>query len=111
VITDITNPWFAIQSPQTFAVADGPAVKPSLPIKNVEFLSADTDLTMGEWAIIKPLFSLYVERECATRLEASRGLGVDVFGRSVSEISQDITVMETETIPAKTMVHAVIEVD
>ena len=32
VITDITNPWFAMQSPQTFVVADGPAVKPSLPV-------------------------------------------------------------------------------
>ena len=80
---------------------DGPAVKPSLPIKDVEFVSADTDLTMGEWAIIKPLFVLYVERENATRLEASRGLGVDAFGRTTSEVAQDIERMETETIPAK----------
>lgn len=52
------------------------------------------DLTPSEYALIRPLFSLYVERESAMHLEASRGLGVDVFGRTVSEIAQDITVQE-----------------
>ena len=51
-------------------------------------------LTPSEYALIQPLFVLYVERESAMHLEASRGLGVDVFGRSVSEIAQDITVRE-----------------
>lgn len=50
------------------------------------------DLSDSEWALIKPLFFLYVERETATHLEASRGSGGDafVFGRSSSEIDQDI---------------------
>jgi len=49
------------------------------------------DLTPSEYGIIRPLFELYVELETATMLEASRGMGSEVFGRSVSEISQDIT--------------------
>lgn len=49
-----------------------------------------------EWAIIRPLFDLYVERENAIHLEASRGLGVDVFGRTVSEVNLDIMQKEAE---------------
>lgn len=49
-----------------------------------------TGISDSEWALIKPLFFLYVERETAIHLEASRGLGVDVFSRSSSEIDQDI---------------------
>lgn len=50
----------------------------------------DTCVNLSEWALIKPLFMLYVEREAGIQLEASRGMGIDVFGRSVSEIEQDI---------------------
>lgn len=60
---------------------------------------AITDETLihdSEWALIGPLFALYVERETALMLEASRGLGVDVFGRAVSEIATDITLKEQE---------------
>jgi len=53
-------------------------------------------ITDSEWAIIRPLFDLYVERENAIHLEASRGMGVDVFGRSVSEINSDIAQKESE---------------
>lgn len=56
----------------------------------------DFDLTPSEWSIIKPLFWLYVERDCASAIEASRGLGVDVFGRMTSEIAQDINLREQE---------------
>jgi hypothetical protein len=87
-----------------------PDVLAALPAKNLGFVTGDTDISMGEWAIIKPLFLLYVERDNATRLEASRGLGVDVFGRSVSEIAQEIERMEGETLPAKCFRHVVIEV-
>ena len=54
------------------------------------------DLTLSEYAIIGPLFELYVEHENAMMLEASRGLGVDVFGRTVSEIAQEILQREME---------------
>lgn len=54
-------------------------------------IDQNTTISYSEWALIKPLFYLYLERESAIQLEASRGLGVDVFGRSSSEIDQDIT--------------------
>ena len=54
------------------------------------------DVTESEWAIIRPLFALYVEREQALQLEATRGLGADVFGRSTSEISADIERKEAD---------------
>lgn len=87
-----------------------PEIVAALPAKNLGFVTGDTDISMGEWAIIKPLFLLYVERDNATRLEASRGLGVDVFGRSVSEVAQEVERMENETIPTKCFRHVVIEV-
>lgn len=61
----------------------------------------DTTVTNGEWATIKPLFSLYVELQNSMRLEASRSLGVEVYGRATSEITADITRMEGEEIPRK----------
>jgi hypothetical protein len=42
------------------------------------------------------LFLLYVERETALQLEASRGLGLDVFGRSSGEVAGDIAQAEAE---------------
>lgn len=56
----------------------------------------DFDLTQSEWAIIRPLFDLYVERENAMSLEASRALGIEVFGRAVSEVDADIREREAE---------------
>lgn len=59
-------------------------------------ITPETDITSSEWAIIRPLFLLYAERENAIQLEASRGLGVDVYGRSVSEISSEISQLEAD---------------
>lgn len=89
---------------------DQPPVVESLPVKDLALLTGDTELTVGEWSVVRPLFLLYLERENANRLEASRGMGLDVYGRAVSEIAQDISMMENETIPAKTFVHALIEI-
>jgi len=50
----------------------------------------DFDITLSEWAIIRPLFDLYCEHENAAILEQTRGQGLDVFGRQVSEIQMDI---------------------
>lgn len=61
-----------------------------------EDVDEDIELTDSEWAIIRPLFLLYLERETAYLLEASRGSGVDVYGRSVAEISGDIATVESE---------------
>lgn len=59
-------------------------------------ITAETLLTKGEISVITPLFELYVERENALLLEASRALGVEVYGRTISEISSDITQKELE---------------
>lgn len=60
---------------------------------------ACTEISFGEWGVIKPLFMLYVERANATALEASRVMGVDVFGRSVDSIENDITRYEQTDMP------------
>lgn len=67
------------------------AIEPPFPDIDV-----NVDISVSEWAVIRTLFMLYVERETALQLEASRCKGVDVFGRSVSEITQDITQYEVE---------------
>lgn len=81
-------------------------VVPSLPIKRLELITETVELTPGEWAVIRPLFILYVERENALRLEASRANGLEVYGRSVGEVSADIARQEEEIIPAKAFVYA-----
>ena len=72
-------------------------------------VSLDVCVTDSDWAIIRPLFALYVERENALFLEASRGLGVDVFGRSVSEIAQEIATTEAE-LPHKAFMQIITRV-
>ena len=61
-----------------------------------EDIDEDIELTDSEWALIRPLFLLYLERETAYLIEASRGQGVDVYGRSVAEILGDIATVEQE---------------
>ena len=68
-----------------------------------------TDLSSSEWALIKPLFLLYVERQQSIMLEASRGVGVDPFGRSSSEIQQDIKQVEDEA-PKKAFSQSIISI-
>ena len=89
---------------------EAPPSLESVPVKDLGLLVGSTTLTVGEWAMVRPLFALYLERENAQRLEASRAMGLEVYGRSVSEIAQDITMMENDTIPAKTFSHALIEI-
>jgi hypothetical protein len=59
-------------------------------------IDGETGITTSEWALIRPLFMLYVERETALQLEASRGMGIDPFGRSASEISSEIAQVEAD---------------
>ncbi|NDI85060.1 hypothetical protein [Undibacterium crateris] len=66
----------------------------SLPVPPTDWVDSSTKLSQHEWGIIKPLFMLYVERENAIYLEASRNLGVDVYGRTTSEIQNDIVQYE-----------------
>ncbi|MEY2875797.1 MAG: hypothetical protein RLZZ373_3168 [Pseudomonadota bacterium] len=57
-------------------------------------VALDTDLTNGEASLICPLGNLYCERANALRLEASRAMGVEFYGRSVSEIAGAIVEAE-----------------
>jgi len=50
----------------------------------------DIDLSLGELAIIRPLWMLYLERENSMALEASRTQGAELFGRSVAEVQTSI---------------------
>jgi len=62
----------------------------------MNLIDENTPLTKSELAVISPLFELYVERENALILEASRTLGVEVYGRTVSEINNDIVQKEQD---------------
>ncbi len=59
-------------------------------------IDAQTVVSDSEWSVIRPLFELYAEREVSVQIEASRMMGVDVFGRMSSEIMQDIRTVESE---------------
>lgn len=59
-------------------------------------IDGDTAITTSEWALIRPLFLLYAERETALQLEASRGMGIDPFGRSASEIAAEVAQAEAD---------------
>ena len=72
-------------------------------------ITPNTNITVSEWALIRPLFLLYVERENALYLEASRGLGIDPYGRSSSEIAGEIQQLELE-IPHKAFQRDVITI-
>lgn len=63
-------------------------------VADMDDLDGETSLTTGEWAFIRPLFVLYVEKENALHLESSESLGVQVYGRRSSEVVQDITQAE-----------------
>lgn len=78
------------QTPQTYSVIFPPAYPA---------IDGTAVITVSEWALIKPLFLLYVERENAIQLEASRAMGLDVWGRSVSEIITDIDRYQSEVLP------------
>lgn len=65
-------------------------------LQSGELADGGSPLTVGEWSLIRPLFLLYIERENAIYLESTRVMGVDVFGRSVAEITTDIVAYEAE---------------
>lgn len=87
-----------------------PVLIPAYPVKNIADIDENTVVSVGEWAIINPLFKLYVERANAIRLEASRAMGLEPYGRTVSEVQQDITLMETDTLPTRAFQHEIVTV-
>lgn len=80
------------RAPKRYIDTPGEPIAPAM----LADIDASTELTAGEWALIRPLFLLYCEREQALVLESGRVLGVDVFGRQSSEIGPDITQAENE---------------
>ena len=59
-----------------------------------------TEVTDSEWAIIRPLFRLYVERQSAVAMEMSRIVGADMFGRPSDSVTTDINQCEAD-LPRK----------
>jgi hypothetical protein len=90
--TGFYSGYAALATHLAIPIAD-PAPVPPTPYPEI---TGATEISVSEWAVIRSLFMLYVERENAIQLEASRGMGVDVFGRSSSEIASDITMYESE---------------
>lgn len=54
----------------------------------------DFDLATSEFAVIKPLWNMYMELENATALEASRSMGAELFGRATAEVQPAIEAYE-----------------
>lgn len=69
----------------------------------------DFDLTASEYALIWPLFKLYVEREDATGQESSRSLGIEQYGRSSSEVEAAIVLYE-EALPKRAFFAEIITI-
>lgn len=72
-----------------------------------DFLDGSTDLTVSEWGLIEPLFMLYVEREEALYIDATKQFGGDMERRSGSEVAQDIE-RYLETLPRKSFLEPVL---
>ncbi len=72
-------------------------------------IDGHTDVTLSEWGIIRPLFLLYVERETAVQLEATRIMGADVFGRPSGEVASEIAQVEAE-LPHKAFYMPIVTV-
>jgi hypothetical protein len=72
-------------------------------------VSLGANITDSEWAIIGPLFRLYVDREQALQLESARIMGIDSFGRASSEVEADIR-MEEDELPRKAFSMIVVSV-
>lgn len=88
-----------------------PQIVAGSPVAPVDWIEKTTLITQSEWATIRPLFLLYVERENAMYLESARVQGVDVYGRSSAEIAQDISVAEADPqIPQRMFMQPIISV-
>lgn len=79
------------------------------PIKDMSRVDGETVVTTGEWAVIRPLAWLYVERENALRLEASRQTGIEAYGRSSSEVAAEIATYEAD-LPGRSFSYAPITI-
>lgn len=67
-------------------------------------------LDMGEWVEIRKLFVAYVEQANALLLESTQPTGVPTYGRSSSEISSQISELET-TMQSKAFSQGIVILD
>lgn len=73
-------------------------------------IDGDLEVTLSEWAEIRPLFVLYVERESALQMEATGILSAGGgFGRSSSEVGGEIGQLEAD-LPRRVFYHPVVTV-
>jgi hypothetical protein len=108
-LADSLSGMVAVIDPLQQSVANRLVPQPTglpFPAIGLETITAETDVTASDWALIRPLFLLYCEREQALMLESSRVMGVDVFGRSSGEVQQDITNYEAD-LPQKAFIQPV----
>lgn len=68
----------------------------STPGQSLAAIDDGVTLTASEWALIRPLAYLYIEREAAIVNEASRGQGLEPIGRLSSEVEPDIRQVEEQ---------------
>lgn len=57
-------------------------------------INGETIISVAEWANIRPVFLLYIERETALLNEATGMQGVSGYGRTSSEVDSEITRLE-----------------
>lgn len=69
----------------------------------------DLPLADSEWGVIEPLWQLYMERERALMVEATRIMGDVSHGRMSSEIQADITLYEGD-MHVKAFVYGIVTV-
>ncbi|MBK5646835.1 hypothetical protein [Acinetobacter proteolyticus] len=81
----------------------------SVPKTQLGDITLEAVISIAEWAVIKPLFLLYVERETALQTEATGMQGVGGFGRNSSEVNIEISNLERE-FPQKATCVAVITI-
>ncbi|MCO7216887.1 hypothetical protein [Halomonas sp. OfavH-34-E] len=73
-------------------------------------IDESVDITVSEWAEIRPLFVLYVERETALQMEATGILSAGGgYGRSSSEVGGEIAQLEAD-MPRRVFFHPVVTV-
>lgn len=68
----------------------------SVPNTELTDINLQTEISIAEWALIKPLFLLYVERETALQIEATGMQGVNGYGRGSSEVNSEIARLEVD---------------
>lgn len=75
-----------------------------------EEIDESLEITLSEWAEIRPLFVLYVERENALHMEATGILSAGGgFGRSSSEVGGEIAQMEAD-FPRRVFYHPIVTI-